>query len=156
MTTHAEDAVLSYIVTDPTKGIPYCARQTGMPDFDCSPAETSQAIDSLRRNGLVKKNGPFYNLTPGGTVLMQPVIDQLNALIEPKRPRLYPTSRHTGWQIVYGLRTDQFGLGYESQSTLGCLDATTSMPAGSVVGVDDYSISNVRFVCERTTLRPGA
>lgn len=76
MTTHAEDAVLSYVATDPTKGIPYRARQTGMPDFGCSPTETAQAIDSLRRNGLVKKNGPFYNLTEAGALLMQPVIDQ--------------------------------------------------------------------------------
>lgn len=65
------------------------------------------------------------------------------------------TSRHTGWQLVYGLRTDQFGLGYESQSTLGCLDATTSMPAGSVVGITDIGHPPLRFVCERTVLRPG-
>lgn len=65
------------------------------------------------------------------------------------------TSRHTGWQLVYGLRTDQFGLGYESQSTLGCLDATTSMPAGSVVGITDIGRPKLRFVCERTVLRPG-
>lgn len=70
--------------------------------------------------------------------------------------RLVPTSRHTGWQIVYGLRTDTFPLGYENQSTLGCIDATTSMPAGSVVGAEDYLAFNVRFVCERTTLRLGA
>lgn len=69
--------------------------------------------------------------------------------------RLTPTSRHTGWQVVYGLRADQFSLGYEFQSTLGCLDATTSMPAGSVIGVADYPLSGVRFVCERTVLRAG-
>lgn len=69
--------------------------------------------------------------------------------------RLIPTSRHTGWQVVFGLRTDLYGLGYEIQSLLGCLDATTSMPAGSVIGVADYPLSGVRFVCERTVLRPG-
>ncbi|RIX47477.1 MAG: hypothetical protein D3M94_07330 [Rhodocyclales bacterium GT-UBC] len=69
--------------------------------------------------------------------------------------KLYPSSRHTGWQVVFGLRTDMYGLGYESQSELGCLDATTSMPAGSVVGVTDFPISNVRFVSERTILRSG-
>ena len=78
-TTHAEDAVLSYVVTDPTKGIPYPMRRAGMPDFDCSPFETCAAIDNLRRRGLLKKNGPFYNLTDAGTLLMQPVIDQLAA-----------------------------------------------------------------------------
>lgn len=78
-TTHAEDAVLSYIAADPVKGIPRQTRRAGMPDFDCSPVETAQAIDNLRRHGLVKANGPFYNLTDAGNSLMQPVIDQLAA-----------------------------------------------------------------------------
>lgn len=68
---------------------------------------------------------------------------------------IHPTSRHTGWQLVFGLRADQYGLGYESQSLLGCLDATTSMPAGSVIGVKDTTYPPIRFVCERTVLRPG-
>lgn len=70
--------------------------------------------------------------------------------------RLIPGSRHTGWQLVYGLRTDQYSAGYEFQSALGCLDATTSMPAGSVIDVVDFPLSGVRIACERNTLRPGA
>jgi hypothetical protein len=45
---------------------------------------------------------------------------------------IYSTSRHTGWQLVFGLRTDQYSLGYETQSVIGCLDAPTSMPGGAL------------------------
>lgn len=68
-------------------------------------------------------------------------------------PRIYFTSRHTGWQLVFGLRTDLYEKGYAFQSTLGCLDATTSMPAGSVIGVLDTRFPPVRTVKERFVLR---
>ena len=65
---------------------------------------------------------------------------------------IYP-SRNTGWQFVYGLRSDMFGLGYESQYTIGCLDAPTSMAGGSVEGVTDYRASGIRFISETPFFR---
>lgn len=56
------------------------------------------------------------------------------------------TTRHTGWQLAYGLRTDLYPSGYEFQSALGSLDAPTSMSAGATCGVKTFSASAVRFV----------
>lgn len=78
-TTHAETAVLAYVLSDPVSGVPYSVRHAGMPDFDCSKFEARAAIDSLKQRGLLRKNGPYYNLTLTGTNLMQPVLEQLAA-----------------------------------------------------------------------------
>jgi len=56
----------------------------------------------------------------------------------PKKP-IYYTRRFTGWQCVFGLRTDLYSHGDSLQYELGCLDAPTSMPAGSIIGVEDTS-----------------
>lgn len=66
-----------------------------------------------------------------------------------------PTRRFTGWQNVYGLRRDMYGLGYESQYVLGCLDAPTSMPSGSIVEVFDTNHPPLRFANERGVTREG-
>lgn len=79
-TTHSEDAVLSYVISNLPRGIPYQQRKDGMSDFNCSPYETAAAIDSLRRRGVLRKHGPFYNLTDAGQNYMQPVIDQFQQL----------------------------------------------------------------------------
>ena len=55
-------------------------------------------------------------------------------------------SRHTGWQLVYGLRLDQYANGDHFQSELGCLDAPTAMAAGSVSEVKSYPAGRLRFV----------
>ncbi len=67
-----------------------------------------------------------------------------------KRPVSF-LSRHTGWQLVYGLRPD-FGGGYRRQSEVGCIDAPTSI-AGGAVQVDDYH--TLRWAWERGVLRDG-
>jgi hypothetical protein len=71
-----------------------------------------------------------------------------------RRP-IHPTRRFTGWQAVFGLRRDMYGLGYESQYVLGCLDAPTAMPSGSVVEVFDTNHPPLRFASERGVLREG-
>lgn len=72
-----------------------------------------------------------------------------------RRPIIPTARRFTGWQNVYGLRRDMYGLGYESQYIVGCLDAPTSMPSGSVVAVADTNHPPLRFPSERGVLREG-
>lgn len=79
-TTHAEDAVLACIIADPDRGLPYRARQEGLPEFDCPALETRDAIDSLKRRGMVIKNGPFYILSTATTLTYQSVIDEVRQL----------------------------------------------------------------------------
>lgn len=79
-TTHAQSAVLAYVVSNLPRGIPCQQRRDGMPDFDCSPLETRAAIDDLRRSGVLRKYGPYYTLTDAGLLVMQPVIDDLKSL----------------------------------------------------------------------------
>lgn len=68
-------------------------------------------------------------------------------------PPITYTARFTGWQLVFGLRTDLFRNGYEQQRTLGCLDAPTSFPAGSVVGIQDNHFPPARYARESNQLR---
>lgn len=64
--------------------------------------------------------------------------------------RLHCLSRHTGWQLVYGLRPEFCGQDFRNQHDLGCLDAPTSI-AGGALQVDDYT--NLRYASERGVLR---
>lgn len=68
------------------------------------------------------------------------------------RPLLI-TSRHTGWQLVYGLRTDLFPSGDEQQHALGCLDAPTAIPGGPLRLCPEYR--SVICVSETAILRAG-
>lgn len=71
-----------------------------------------------------------------------------------RRP-IISTRRFTGWQNVYGLRRDMYGLGYESQYVVGCLDAPTSTPGGAVFVVADTNHPPLRFVSSYGVLREG-
>lgn len=62
------------------------------------------------------------------------------------------TRRFTGWQLVCGLRRDAYPCGHAIQYELGCLDAPTSLPGGSVQV--EIGTSN-RWAFENTVLREG-
>jgi len=64
---------------------------------------------------------------------------------------LYSPRRLTGWQCVYGLRLDLYRHGYKLQYELGCLDAPTSLPGGSIIDVEETSTD--RWAHESNSLR---
>lgn len=76
-------------------------------------------------------------------------------LISPAQKRAIKTNytrRFTGWQLVYGLRSEIYRQGFENQRDLGCLDAPTSLPGGALRV--EQSPSN-RFIHETGVLREG-
>lgn len=73
-------------------------------------------------------------------------------LYTPHRRTVLITRRFTGWQLVYGLRSEIYRQGFENQRDLGCLDAPTSLPGGALRV--EQSPSN-RFIHETGVLREG-